>query len=81
VKITVRLYGALRRYSSAAGGDKHRPFTVVAQPEATVEELLQQLGIDTGVVSAVAVNGEHAPLTVALHDGDEVYLFPPVAGG
>jgi molybdopterin converting factor subunit 1 len=30
---------------------------------------------------AVAVNREYAPLEVALRDGDELALIPPVAGG
>jgi molybdopterin converting factor subunit 1 len=29
----------------------------------------------------VAVNREYAPLTTELHDGDELALLPPVAGG
>lgn len=30
---------------------------------------------------AVAINREYAPLDHALHDGDELALIPPVAGG
>ena len=30
---------------------------------------------------ALAVNCSYAPLSTALHEGDEVALLPPVAGG
>ena len=29
----------------------------------------------------VAVNHEMSPLTAAIHEGDEIALFPPVTGG
>lgn len=81
MEITVRLYGALRRYSSAADGAKHRPFTMTIQRGATVKQILEKLGIAAEFVSGVAVNGEHSPLSAPLREGDEVYLFPPAAGG
>ena len=33
------------------------------------------------VAPLVAVNREFAPLSTPLHDGDELALLPPVAGG
>lgn len=32
-------------------------------------------------IARVAVNREYAPATTVLHDGDEVAIIPPVAGG
>jgi molybdopterin synthase catalytic subunit len=32
-------------------------------------------------VARFAVNRDYAPVTAILHDGDEVALIPPVAGG
>lgn len=34
-----------------------------------------------GAAARVAVNREYVPSTTILHDGDEVALIPPVAGG
>lgn len=81
MEITVRLYGALRRYRIADGEALHRPFVIELEQGATVETALQTLGIPSELVSAVAVNGEQAESTSALGDGDTVHIFPPAAGG
>ena len=39
------------------------------------------LELASGRAVRVAVNQEMAPNAAALHDGDEVALFPPVTGG
>jgi MoaE-MoaD fusion protein len=52
---------------------------------ATVAELLEQLRGQAAhpvwAALAVAVNREYATAAVALHEGDEVALLPPVSGG
>jgi molybdopterin converting factor small subunit len=48
---------------------------------ANVLELSELLGINSGLVSAVAVNGQAANDETSLQDGDEVAFFPPAAGG
>ena len=79
--ITIRLYGALRRYRIADGEAMHRPFVIEVEQGATVETVLQTLRISSDLISAVAVNGEQAETTSALSDGDTVHIFPPAAGG
>lgn len=81
VSITVRLYGLLRDYHVNAGPLAHRPFTVVVPADATVATLVANLHIPVELVAGVAVNGETAVLATPLHEGDQVRLFPPVAGG
>jgi len=56
-------------------------------PGATVEDLVTELrratpGLDRlPTTVAVAVNQRYVPASETLHDGDEVALIPPVAGG
>ncbi|MAU01773.1 MAG: hypothetical protein CL608_31945 [Anaerolineaceae bacterium] len=48
---------------------------------ATAVHLAKQLGIEDGLVTGVAINGETAELDTILQDGDKISLFPPTAGG
>lgn len=79
MRIRVKLMGALRnRLPTASRGAGE-----VELPAAgTVAALLEHLGIAAGHVHLVMVNGEQtADRQRPLADGDEVTLFPPVAGG
>lgn len=82
VKVEVKLYGMLRanRPNDAAGTPQY-PFDITLQDGATAVHAATQLGIDDGWVTAVAINGKTAELGTVLHDGDQISLFPPVAGG
>ncbi|HSM55833.1 MAG TPA: MoaD/ThiS family protein [Candidatus Sulfomarinibacteraceae bacterium] len=82
MRVTVRLYGALRRYRSAeAEGAAHQPFNITVPAGETVADLGRRLGIPAGSLTTAAVNGEHAEGRTALADGDTVHFFPPAAGG
>ncbi len=82
INIQVKLYGTLRRYRpSDVEGSPHQPFVIELPAAATVLYLLSQLGIEQGMASAIAVNSEATNEGVQLHDGDDVRLFPPSAGG
>jgi len=82
VKVEVKLYGMLRNNRPAeARGAPHHPFDITLLEEATAVHLAKQLGIEDGLVTAVAINGETAELDTILHDGDQISLFPPSAGG
>jgi molybdopterin converting factor small subunit len=48
---------------------------------ATVADLAAQLGIPDGFVNAAAVNNTAVAPDTPLHNGDQVNLFPPSAGG
>jgi molybdopterin converting factor subunit 1 len=79
VNVTVRLFAGLRR---AAG---RREVVVALDDGARVVDLLDAVraqlpGFEPGQC-VVAVNREYAPPTLALHDGDEIALVPPVSGG
>lgn len=82
IKVTVKLYGVLRKHRPAGvPGESHHSFEVDLQNGVTVAELAAHLGINAGSFSAVAINGEAAEEDSPLQDGDEVRLFPPSAGG
>ncbi len=82
MKVEVKLYGILRTHRpSEVSGAPHHPFGIKAEAGATAVHIINQLGIEEGLVTAVAINNETAELDTVLHDGDQVSLFPPSAGG
>jgi molybdopterin converting factor small subunit len=82
ITVTVKLYGVLRKHRPAdAPGARHHSFEFDLQKGATIADLAADLGIDSGSISAVALNGEAAGEDRLLEDRDEVRLFPPSAGG
>ncbi|GJM42620.1 MAG: hypothetical protein DHS20C20_29020 [Ardenticatenaceae bacterium] len=82
MKIGVKLYGMLRaNRPSGAPGLPHHSFDIIIPKGATAVHLTKQLGIEDGFVTAVAINGETAELDTTLHEGDQISLFPPSAGG
>jgi len=48
---------------------------------STVAALCETVGLAAGAAGLILVNGVHGDPATALHDGDEVSLFPPVGGG
>lgn len=82
ITISVKLYGSLRRYRpETVPGEAHHAFEMTLPEGATVAGLIAQLGINEGMVSAIAVNGTAADQDCQLQIGDDVRLFPPSAGG
>jgi molybdopterin converting factor small subunit len=82
LEITVKLFGTLRRYRPAsAGGAPHHPFSLSVAPNSTISDLMDNLAIKEGFVSAAAINGEAVANNFPLQDGDTDPLFPPAAGG
>jgi molybdopterin molybdotransferase len=77
VTVTVRLYATLERY----GPDGTRPFAVDAPDGVTVAALIPRLGIPPATVHRVFVNGVIRDESYVLHPGDEIGIFPPIAGG
>lgn len=82
VKVEVKLYGMLRtNRPDEAAGAPHHPFDITLQEPATAVHVAAHLGIEEGLVAAVAINGKMAELDTVLHNGDQISLFPPSAGG
>jgi molybdopterin converting factor small subunit len=75
--IHVHLFAHLTQYSPT-GKEK---FDLDLGPGRTVGQLLENLGISPDFEKRVLVNGRHADLSVCLAEGDDVFIFPPAAGG
>ena len=82
IQVQVKLYGGLcDRRSGSAAGQAHHPFAATLSPETKVDQLLYAIGIERELVNGVIVNGQVVERAYQLQDGDDVRLFPPVAGG
>jgi sulfur-carrier protein len=67
---------------------QHLPDAMPGQPmeinlpaSATIQMLVEQIGLPRGEVKVVFVNGRARPPDWELADGDEIGIFPPVGGG
>lgn len=56
-------------------------FHVEAAPGTTVANILKELGFSDATPKVIIVNGRAADPSRELVDGDQLTLFPPVAGG
>jgi molybdopterin converting factor small subunit len=82
MKVTIKLYGILRRYRPAQlPGARHQAFEFDIEDNMSVAQLSKQLGIESGLAAGAAVNGESVQLEAIVREGDIVSFFPPVAGG
>jgi molybdopterin converting factor small subunit len=76
MQVRIKLMGALRNRLS--GGFA----ALEVNPGATVAAVLERVGLAGGQVHLVMVNGDMSTdRQQALADGDELTVFPPVAGG
>jgi molybdopterin synthase sulfur carrier subunit len=79
ITVQVRLYATLRHYRPEVKLGESLPMEL---PEgATVGRLIARLGIPAEVVKTIFVNHCQQGPEHVLQNGDEVAIFPPVAGG
>ena len=79
MQVTVKLFASLSRFSD--GGASGKPFQVdLAQP-ATLQKLVERLGIPAEEAKVAFVNGRIRDLDWILEAGDQVGIFPPIGGG
>ncbi len=74
MKVEVKLSATLRK-------DRYGRQTIDLPDGSTVADLLQQLNVTTKEVAVVAVNTRHAAQDRPLKAGDEIAIYPLVAGG
>jgi molybdopterin converting factor small subunit len=80
MQVRVKLMASLR--SKLPPGAKGGTAEVSVPPGTTIAAVLDQLGVGGGHVHLVMRNGEmETDRQRALEDGDELTVFPPVAGG
>ena len=83
MQITVRLYATLRKYHPlAADPSSNAGFPLVLEAGTTLRDVVETcLAIPTQTVKMLFVNGAARADSYVLQDGDEMGVFPPVAGG
>lgn len=79
MKVEVSLYGSLARYLPE--GTQGRTVVLDCPDGATVEQVIDQLGIPKPYPTMLLVNGIHADPDTPLNEGNLLALFPPLAGG
>ena len=79
MNIIVKLHATLRKYLPAGSHDNVVPLQM---PEgATVADVITHLAISPAHTRMIVSGADHLEPTTVLHDGQEVNLFPPLAGG
>ena len=80
IQVHVKLYASLRRYRPDL--PIGQAFECAAPHGITVGELVDGvLRLPASEVAIVLVNGVHSDRERLLSDGDQVALWPPIAGG
>ena len=77
MRVQVKLFAGLRKLAP----EGKSPFPLELPDGATVGDLLKTLGVPEDKPKILLVNGRHAGNEQGLSEGDEVSIFPPVAGG
>lgn len=79
MQVHVKLHASLRKYLPAGALDD----TVVLDlpPGARVGDVVAALGIPTNHAKIALVNGQQSDFDAVLQGGEQVSLFPPLAGG
>jgi molybdopterin converting factor small subunit len=74
MKVRIKLFASLRTF----GPDEE----VRDLPEGTtIDDVVRLIRIPATIRLLKIVNGEHRPANHVLQDGDDLALFPPIAGG
>jgi molybdopterin converting factor small subunit len=77
MRITVDLFGFLADY----GPEGRRAFPLEIDGMATTGWLIGKLALPPDLQLMVLINGQRVDTGHPLNDGDEVFIFSPVAGG
>jgi len=74
MKVTVKLFATLRNF-----GPVEQEMELAEH--STLEDLIKMLKLPEKIPLLKIVNGEHRSIYYCLKEGDEIALFPPIAGG
>ncbi len=79
MQVSIKLFANLRKKLPKGSMGKT---TLDLADQATIHDLIHHLDIPLDLAQMVLVNGEQTrEFDQALMDGDQVSIFPPVAGG
>jgi molybdopterin synthase sulfur carrier subunit len=79
IRVTVNLHASLRKFLPS--GNNGRAAVLEMPDGATVDDVVNRLGIPAGHTKMMVSGDEYLELTTVLRDGQEINLFPPLAGG
>ena len=79
MKVEVRLFATLRSYLPV--GTSVDGVSLDLPPGSTVRDVVALLNIPSEVAYLIVVNGRDADPLQVLAPGDELAMFPPLAGG
>jgi molybdopterin converting factor small subunit len=79
MRVQVKLYASLRKFRPEL--DHGEAFELELEEGTTWQALIVTLGIPETEAKQCFVNGIVQRSNRALEDGDEIGLFPPIAGG
>ncbi len=77
--VTVRLHATLKKFLPP--GSNGNAAALELPEGATVADAIDRLGIPPGHAKMMVSGDEYLELTTVLRDGQEINLFPPLAGG
>lgn len=78
MRVRVRLHASLRKYLPSGAAEDS--VSLELQPGATVADAIAALGIPANHAKIAVVDGKQSDLQTSLQEGQEVSLFPPLAG-
>jgi len=76
MQVNIQLRGPLNKYGLSGAN-----FSFTINETITVQSLLDQLAVPISSVSFVSIDGHKAELTVILKGGEDLIVYPRVAGG
>ncbi len=77
--VTVKLHATLRKYLPTASTDNS---VAMELPEGTtVADLITRLAIPADHAQMIVAGDQHLELSSPVRDGQEINVFPPLAGG
>jgi sulfur carrier protein ThiS len=83
VQVTLKLFATLGDYLPPGSRDNHAVLEVAA--EESVADIIGRLGLPPKLVHLVLVNGAYLPPAARgshrLRPGDQLAIWPPIAGG
>ncbi len=78
IEVKVKLFGHLRKYLP---DDKETEASIQLEEGSAVKDLFNKLELPVDEVKLVYVNNRRVPEEKELNTGDQVGVFPPIAGG
>lgn len=79
MRVQVRLFATLRKYLPA--GHTGDVLTIELPESATAADAVAQLGIPPDHARMIVIGRTQIPFETPLADGQEINVFPPLAGG